>query len=190
MKTKIVLFFLFVTTTLLAQKPCEFTTDVNDSIGTYKSTKEYLVYEKNFGGKASYIFNSLAITDGVPSLNVQFIEKSYDFIKAKCFDKTSRLYIQLNNGKIVTLLHAEQDNCGNMIRDDKGMNNRILTGYFLFRIDDFQALKESGISYIRIKFSTDTEDYIMKKEFTAELDSQIYKPESYFLDYFHCIEEN
>jgi hypothetical protein len=77
-----------------------------------------------------------------------------------------------------------------MIRDDKKLNNRILTGYFLFRKDDFQALKESGISYIRIKFSADTEDYIMKKEFTSELDSKIYKPESYFLDYFHCIEEN
>ncbi len=190
MKTKIAIFFLLATTSLFAQKPCEYTTDVNDSIGTYKSTKEYLVYEKNFGGKSSYIFNSLAITDGVPSLHIQFIEKSNDFIKARCFDKSSRLYVQLNNGKIVTLIYADQDNCGNMIRDDKGMNNRILTGYFLFRKDDFLSLKESGISYIRVKFSTETEDYIMKKEFTAELDSQVYQPENYFLNYFHCLDIN
>ena len=32
-----------------AQKPCEYTTNITDSIGTYKSTKEYMIAEKNFG---------------------------------------------------------------------------------------------------------------------------------------------
>lgn len=177
-----------ITLNAFSQKPCEFTTDVTDSIGTYKATKEYLVYEKNFAGKLSYIFNSLIITDGVPSLSVQFLEKSFDFIKARCFDKNSRIYFQLNNGKIVTLFHVDQDICGTMIRDDKAMNNRLLTGSFLFLKDNYEALKEAPISFIRVKYGTDTEDYIYKTELISELNNEIYHPETYFLDYFNCIE--
>ncbi len=178
----------FITFSIFSQKPCDFTTDVNDSIGTYKSTKEYLVYEKNFAGKSSYIFNSLVITDGVPSLNVQFLEKSFDFIKARCFDKNSKIYFQLNNGKIVTLIHVDQDICGTMIRDDKAMNNRLLTGNFLFMKDSFESLKESPISFMRVKYGTDTEDYIYKTELVSELVKETFQPENYFIDYFHCLE--
>jgi hypothetical protein len=187
MKLITTLFFLL---TLLAfsQKPCDFTTDVKDSIGTYKSTKEYLVYEKNFAGKSSYIFNSLVITNGVPSLSIQFLEKSFDFIKTRCFDKNSRIYFQLNNGKIVTLLYVEQDVCGTMIRDENGFNNRILTGNFLFLKDNYEALKESPITFMRVKYGLDTEDYIFKTELISELNKEIYQPENYFLDYFHCLE--
>ena len=124
---KILLFgiaFLFGTLTF-AQKPCDFATDVKDSIGTYKATKEYLMYEKNFAGNSSYVFSSIVISDGTPILNVQFLEKSNGFIKVKCLDKNSRLYIQLENNKIVTLSHIDQESCGTMVRDDKGMNNRV-----------------------------------------------------------------
>jgi hypothetical protein len=186
---KLVTTILFLLTfSAFSQKPCDFTTDVNDSIGTYKSTKEYLVYEKIFAGKSSYIFNSLVITDGIPLLSVQFLDKSFDFIKARCFDKNSRIYLQLNNGKIVTLLHIDQDVCGSMIRDEKGMNNRILTGNFLFMKDNYDALKESPISFMRVKYGMDTEDYIYKTELISELNKETYHPENYFLDYFHCLE--
>ncbi len=177
----------FITYSVVSQKPCDFTTDVSDSIGTYKSTKEYLVYEKNFAGKSSYIFNTIVITDGVPSVNVQFLEKSFDFIKARCLDKNSRIYLQLNNGKIVTLMHIDQDNCGTMIRDEKGLNNRIMTGYFLFMKDNYEPLKESPVSFMRVKFGSDTEDYIYKTELISELVNETFKPENYFLDYFHCL---
>jgi len=182
------LFFLFIGWSAMAQKPCDFSTNVIDSIGTYKSTKESLIYEKNFAGNASYIFNSIEIADGTPMLNVQFIEKSYDFIKSKCLDKNSKLYFQLTNGRIVTLLHVDENICGNMVRDDKGMNNRIMTGYFMFRKEDYQYLKASPISLMRIKYATETVDYIIKKEFKSELDGIYYSPENYFMDYFHCIE--
>lgn len=172
-----------------AQKPCDFSTNVSDSLGTYKSTKEYLVYERNFAGNATYIFHSFIINNGMPILNVQVIEKSGDFIKARCFDKNSKLYAQLNNGKIVTLLHIDQMDCGNLVRDEKGINNRIISGYFMFRKDDFEELKNSPVSYIRIKYATDTEDYIFRKAFKSELTGEIYEPESYFIDYFHCLEE-
>ena len=35
---------------LYAQKPCEYSVDVKDSIGTYKETKSCIVHERNFGG--------------------------------------------------------------------------------------------------------------------------------------------
>jgi hypothetical protein len=32
-----------------AKKPCEFSENITDSIGSYKMTKEYMISEKNFG---------------------------------------------------------------------------------------------------------------------------------------------
>lgn len=183
------LIFLF-SLNAFAQKPCDFSVNVTDSIGTYKITKDYLVYERNFAGNSSYIFNAIAVSDGVPSLNVQFIEKSYDFIKTKCFDKNSRIYFQLQNGRIVTLIHAGKDVCGTMVRDVNGLNNRLMTGYFLFKKDDYEYLKSSPITFMKIKFVIETQDYIFKKELVSELDSKTYNPENYFIDYFHCIEDN
>ena len=175
---------LFVT----AQRPCEFSANVTDSIGSYKSTKEYMVFEKNFAGKSTYVFNSFVVTDGMPLLNVQFLEKSDGFIKAKCLDKNSKLYIQLNNGKIVTLLHIDKSDCGNLIRDDKGMNNRVLSGYFKFRKEDYNDLKQYPVSFIRVKFATDVEDYITRKAIKSELNGELYEPDTYFMNYLHCIE--
>ena len=82
MKQLITLTFFLLTLTAFAQKPCEYSTNVTDSIGTYKITNEYLMSEKNFGGSFSYVFFSLAKTDGLPTLNLQLIQKSKDFIKA------------------------------------------------------------------------------------------------------------
>jgi hypothetical protein len=169
-----------------AQKPCEYTTDVTDSIGTYKSTKEYMIAEKNFAGTSSYIFFSLAVADGMPLLNVQLIQKSKGFIKANCFDKNSKLFLQLNNGKVVTLIHTDQENCGTMLRDDKGFDNRLTPGTFMFMKDSFEELKKSPVSMMRIKYLTDTEDYVLKKQFTSELNNEVYEPETYFIQNIDC----
>jgi len=188
MKQAALLIFFLVGSHLFAQKTCEYSTDVTDSIGTYKSTKEYMIYEKNFAGNTNYIFYTLALTDGTPTLNLQFIQKSKDFMKANCFDKNSKLFLQLNNGKIITLLHIDQENCGTMIRDDKGFDNRILQGTFMFLKGSFEDLKSSPVNLIRIKYLTDTEDYVIKKQFQSELNNQVYEPETYFINYLHCIE--
>jgi hypothetical protein len=187
-KYALILTFSFLSFTLFAQKPCEYSTNVTDSIGTYKSTKEYLISEKVFGGNSNYIFYSLVVTDGLPTLNVQFIQKSKDFVKANCFDKNSKIFLQLQNGKIVTLMHIDQENCGTMLRDDKGFDNRVKTGIFMFMKDNYEDLKTSPVSIMRIKSLTDTEDYIFKKEFTAELDGKVYRPEAYFIDNIRCIQ--
>lgn len=169
-----------------AQKPCEYTTDVTDSIGAYKSTKEYMIAEKNFAGTSSYIFFSLAVADGMPLLNVQLIQKSKGFMKANCFDKNSKLFLQLNNGKVVTLIHTDQENCGTMLRDDKGFDNRLTPGTFMFMKDSFEELKKSPVSMMRIKYLTDTEDYVLKKQFTSELNNEVYEPETYFIQNIDC----
>ena len=90
---------------------------------------------------------------------------------------------------MVTLLHMDQENCGSMLRDDKGFDNRITPGTFMFMKDSFEELKKSPVSMMRIKYLTDIEDYVMKKEFTSELNGQVYKPESYFMNFINCIEK-
>nr|WP_315175734.1 hypothetical protein [uncultured Flavobacterium sp.] len=188
MKHIITIALFAICSTVFAQKPCDYSTNVTDSLGTYKSTREYMICEKNFAGTSSYIFFSLLSTDGMPTLNVQLIQKSKSFLKANCFDKNSKLFLQLNNGKIITLLHIDQENCGTMIRDDKGYDNRVITGEFMFMKDSFEQLKSSPISMMRIKYLTDTEDYVLKKEFTSELNNEIYQPETYFINSIKCIE--
>lgn len=188
MKQLLVITLFFLSLTTFAQKPCEYSMNVTDSIGSYKSTVEYMISEKNFAGSSSYVFFSLALTDGLPTLNVQLIQKSKDFMKANCFDKNSKLFLQLNNGKIITLLHIDEENCGSLIRDDKNFDNRVITGSFMFMKDSFEELKNSPVSLMRIKYLTDTEDYIVKKEFTSELNNMTYQPEKFFINTILCIE--
>ncbi|MBD3580943.1 hypothetical protein [Flavobacterium selenitireducens] len=170
-----------------AQKPCDFSSDVTDSIGTYKSTREYAFHERIFGSSRAHIFFSLVKTDDLPTLNLTFITKSNDFIKANCLDKNSRIYFQLANGKVVTMVYGGDDSCGTVVRDQKGMNNRIQTAVFLFMRDSFQELKNSPITMMRIRFSTETIDYIVKSSFVSEADAKTYTPETYFMDNLHCI---
>tara|TARA_R110000868_G_scaffold52107_3_gene164865 strand:- start:5850 stop:6416 length:567 start_codon:yes stop_codon:yes gene_type:complete len=188
MKHLIVIAVFLFTGNLFAQTPCDYSSNVNDSIGTYKSTKEYLMSEKVFAGNSSYIFYSLALTDGLPTLNVQLIQKSKGFLKANCFDKNSKLFLQLNNGKIITLLHIDQENCGTMIRDDKGFDNRVTSGIFLFLKGSLEDLKSSPLSMMRIKYLTESEDYVIRKEFKSELNDQIYNPDTYFINNLRCVE--
>ena len=139
---------LFLRLNAFAQKPCEYSTNVTDSIGTYKSTQEYMIAERNFAGNSSYIFYSLALTDGLPTLTVQLISKSKDFMKVSCFDKNSKLFLQLNNGKIITLIHIDQENCGSMLRDDKGFDNRVNSGTFMFTKGSLRFTIRKPISLI------------------------------------------
>lgn len=188
MKQLITLTFFLLTFTAFAQKPCEYSANVTDSIGTYKITNECLISEKNFGNSFSYVFFALAQTDGLPTLNLQLIQKSKDFIKANCFDKNSRVFLQLQNGKVVTLMHVDQENCGTLIRDDKGFDNRVTTGIFMFLKDNFEELKKSPVNIMRIKYLTTTEDYIVRNELTSEMNGKVYKPDTYLMENIRCVE--
>ncbi|TDD95978.1 hypothetical protein [Flavobacterium cellulosilyticum] len=188
MKQFLFALLFLISCTLFAQQPCEYSQNVKDSIGIYKSTKEYIIYEKNFAGNTNYIFYSLESTDGMPTLKISFIQKSKEFIKTNCLDKNSKLYLQLNNGKVITLIHIDQEVCGSMIRDNNGFDNRLLTANFMFIKGSIEDLKSSPVNLMRIKYLTDVEDYVIKKEFQSELDNKIYNPETYFINYLQCIE--
>lgn len=187
MKKAVLAFLFLVCSQIFAQKNCEYSENISDSIGTYKSTSEYMIYEKNFAGNKNYIFFSLALTDGTPTLIVQLIQKSKDFIKANCFDKDSKLFLQLNNGKIITLIHTGNENCATLIRDTEKFDNRLLIGNFMFIKGTLEDLKSSPVNLMRIKYFTDLEDFVFRKEFTSEMNNKIYQPENYFINYLHCI---
>ena len=55
MKYIVVTALCFLSFNLFDQKTCEYAANVKDSIGTYKSTKEYLISEKVFGGNSSVL---------------------------------------------------------------------------------------------------------------------------------------
>jgi hypothetical protein len=186
---KIILIALFLILSLnsFAQTDCEFSSNVTDSIGTYKSTKEYLMHERVFGNSQTSIFFSLINADGLLSLNIQMISKSSEFIAAKCFDKNSKVFIQLSNGKIVVLISPEIETCGNAVMNDKE-NIRILNGYFLFIKDNFEELKTSPISFIRIIYAGETIDYVCKSELVSEVDKKTYAPDNYFMNYLKCVQ--
>ena len=44
------------------------------------------------------------------------------------------------------------------------------------------------MTLLRIKYSTETQDFVFKSELISEVDSKTYYPETYFIDYLKCIE--
>jgi len=187
MKNLLLLVLFLYSLNTVAQKPCEFSVNVKDSIGTYKETKSAIVHEFVFGNTSKHIFFALTSTDDMPSLSVLIIQKSKDFLKVNCFDKNSRIYLQLENNKIITLIASEQVNCGTPVSDDLGFNNRILSGNFFFVKGTIDDLKTSPVSSMRIKFSTESLDFIIKKQLVSEMDQQTYFPSSYFIDFLSCV---
>ena len=182
---KRILFLLLAALPAFAQDPCEISEDIADSLGTYKSTRDYLMHEKVFGNNRTLLYFSLVQSDGMPMVNLQLIQKSPEFIAANCLDKNSRLFLQLDNGKIVPLIHVDQENCGTTVRVDN-VNNRVHSGYFMFTKDTYEELKKSKISLLRIKYATGTSDYALRSEFTAESDGKTYDPQSYFIKALKC----
>ncbi len=188
MRFVILVLSLFMSSHTFAQKDCDYSTNVTDSIGSYKETKSYLMYEKVFGGKSTYLYFILANEDGTPSLKVQKIEKSASFLTANCFDQQSKVYIQLLNGKIVTLIYGSQEHCGELIRlENDPVNSSFISGSFLFIKGSIEDLKSSPIWQIRIKYATESIDYAVKKELVSELMNETFMPETYFMNYLKCI---
>jgi hypothetical protein len=52
---------------------------------------------------------------------------------------------------------------------------------FMFVKGSIEELKSSPVSMMRIKYLTENEDYVIKKEFQSELNNEVYKPENYFI---------
>lgn len=166
---------------------CEYSIDDATEGQELKTTKEYLMQEK-IAISSQYLFFSLSNSQGLPLLNLQVLSKSKDFIKTQCIDAKSKIYVQLANGKIVTLISATEDQCAGLVYDETEKNNiRILTGTFLFTKGALEELEKSPISFIRIKFATETIDYPVKRELVSETMKGSYFPETYFMNTIKCI---
>lgn len=188
MKNVVLALFLLVNLTAFGQKPCEIETNITDSLGTYKSTKQFIIFERSFAGNSTDIFFALSNNNGILGLETQILRRSSEFIKADCFDANSRIYLQLNNGKIVTLFYAGNETCGTLISNENVANNRVMSGSFVFSKENFEELKVSPVTFMRIRFTTETIDYPLKTELISELDKKTYQPENYFVNYLKCIE--
>jgi hypothetical protein len=188
MKKLLSTLFLLLNLCAFSQKPCEIDTNVTDSLGTYKSTKPHLIFERSFAGNSTNIYFSLASNNGVLMLDAQFIQGSSEFIKATCLDKNSKIYLQLSNGKIITLLNAGTDTCGTLLRGDDGKNNRVMSSSFVFVKDNYQDLKNAKVTFMRIKYAGETLDYPFKTQLISETEKITYFPETYFMDYLNCVE--
>jgi hypothetical protein len=187
MKNLFLIGILLFSLSIAAQKPCDYSVNVKDSLGTYKEMKSTIVHEFIFGNTSKHVFFTLALTDETPSLTVLILQKSKDFLKVNCFDKNSRIYLQLENNKVITLIASEQENCGTPVKDELEFNNRILSGTFYFVKGTIEDLKASPISSMRVKFTTESQDYIIKKQLLSEMDQKTYFPSSYFIDFLPCI---
>jgi len=187
MKTIFLTITLIIPTLLFSQRNCNFDVEVKDSLGTLKSIKEILMYERVFGNNEQYLFFSLSNSDGTPFLSLQQVQKNNIFINTNCLDKNSKIYIQLENDKIITLIHTDNEFCSTLIQE-QNKNMRVLSGNFLFLKNSFEELKKSPIKTIRIKYSTETVDYLIKSELQSELLKEFYRPANYFIDYLHCVE--
>ncbi|OYQ43640.1 hypothetical protein CHU92_03165 [Flavobacterium cyanobacteriorum] len=187
-KTLIALLLLWICIPGRAQGDCKFTTVSNTEGNEYKSTAEYLMYEKVFAGSSAFVFFSLSVTEGIPVLNFQLLHKSQDFPKAYCLDKASRIYLQLTNGKIITLISVGQEQCASLMYDSESKSNmRILSGMFLFGKGSMEELEKYPVTLMRVKYSTETVDYTIRKEIQSETVSGKFFPENYFVNYLKCI---
>ena len=73
--------------------------------------------------------------------------------------------------------------------DESEKNNlRILTGYFYFTKTNYEELKNSPVSLMRVQFGAENKDYVLKTSLTSETLGTTSNPANFFLDYLKCVE--
>ncbi|WP_338410446.1 hypothetical protein [uncultured Flavobacterium sp.] len=191
MKNKITtLLFLFVSIAFAQNKDCKIDFEEQTDSTYIKKTSEFLVHERVFGNSKEMIFLSLLNSNGVLMLGFQQIQKSADFIPAFCFDANSKIYFQLENGKIISLINSGQENCSTLNYDLETKSNiKVLTHFFLFLKENYEELAKSPISLMRIYHVSEKTDIVLKSELKSELLNTTSFPTHYFMDYLHCIDK-
>lgn len=187
---KYLLFILLSATFSFAQNNnCKYDFEEKTDSTLVKVLPEKLIYERVYGNSKEMIHFVLINNNGVPTLNLQFIQTSKDFIPANCLDKTSRIVFQLTNGKIVTLVSNTDEVCNTLIYNEKDKTNiRILDGYFLYINSNYDDLKKYPINLMRIQFTNGAKDFVIQKEIKSELLNQTFFPENIFIDFLNCVE--
>lgn len=187
---KIILLFLFVPLFHVAQtKDCNYDWEEKTDSTLIKVLPKKLIYERVFGNSKEFIQFGLMNNNGVPTLSFQLIQKSTDFIPANCINKSSRIILQLENGKIISLLSINENVCSILTYDEVDKSNiRILTGYYVFTKDNYEELKKSPVSIMRIQYVNGGKDYVIEKEIQSELMKSTFHPYIFFMNDLPCIE--
>jgi len=187
---KILALLLFIPVFALAQiKDCAYDIEEKTDSTSLKVLPQKLMHEKIFGSSSDYLFFSLVNENDVPILNMQLLQKSNDFIPTNCLSKSSKVFIQLDNGKIITLVNAFEGICSDLNYDASTKNNiRILNAFFYFTKTNYEELKNSPIALMRIQFAGETKDFVLKAELESETLKTKSNPASYFMEYLKCVE--
>lgn len=187
---KILALLLFIPVFALAQtKDCVYDIDEKTDSTSLKVLPQKLMHEKIFGSSSDYLFFSLVNENDVPILNMQLLQKSNDFIPTNCLSKSSKVFIQLDNGKIITLVNAFEGICSDLNYDASTKNNiRILNAFYYFTKTNYEELKNSPIALMRIQFSGETKDFVLKAELESETLKTKSNPARYFMEYLKCVE--
>lgn len=181
---------LLLTLSVNAQKKdCIYDIEEKTDSTSLRVLPNVLMHEKIFGNTNEYLFFALLNDNGTPMLSIQQLQKSKDFIKTNCIAKNSKIVLQLMNGKIINLISSDEEACSVLTYDTKEKNNiRVLTGYFYFTKSNYEELKNSPVSLMRIQFAGETKDYILKNELNSETLKTTSKPDSYFMQFLKCVE--
>ena len=181
---------LLLTLSVTAQnKDCIYDIEEKTDSTSLKVLQNVLMHEKIFGNTNEYLFFALLNNDGTPILSIQQLQKSKDFIKTNCIAKNSKIILQLMNGKIINLISSDEEACSVLTYDAKEKNNiRVLDGYFYFTKNNYEELKTSPVSLMRIQFAGETKDYALKSELNSETLKTKSKPDSYFMQFLKCVE--
>lgn len=184
---KIILLLLFPIFLHAQNKDCIFEIDQKTDSTSTKLMQSKLIHERVLGTNSDYLFFSLLNSNGVPMLKVQQVQNSKDFIPTTCLNQKSKVVLQLANGKIVNLISYNEDVCSQLSSKD-GINTRILNGFFLFTKENYEELKKSPVSLMRIQYTADNKSYVLKKLLFSETLMESSNPETFFMDYLHCVE--
>jgi len=181
---------LFLPSLLFSQSDdCFYYMNVSTDSISIKVLNEEVMYERIYGNSEEIVLFKLLNNDGVPIVNVQLLQKNTDFIPTNCFNKSSKIVFQLVNGKIVTLHSITEDNCGILSYEEKEkINTRLLDGYFAFAKNNYEELKKSPISLMRIQFVGQAKEYVINSVIESEFQNKIYYPENIFVSFLKCIE--
>ncbi|ALU26940.1 hypothetical protein HX045_11820 [Myroides odoratimimus] len=186
----LLIFTLGITTSIHAQeRNCSIDyEEVNDTIN-YRKTNNVLVYEFDRVSTTSSLFFSLVNNNGHPFLNLQYLQKSPDFIPITCVAKKSMVSIKLVNGTTITAHYLGDDVCGTYTYDQEKKNNiRILDADFYIKKEHLALLKASPISMVQIRFPGTSELFIIRNELKSTIVDLQTKPTQFFIDNIPCIE--
>lgn len=189
MKHIITLLLLIPLLHFAQKKDCEYSYEEKTDSTNVKALSEKIIYERVFGGSKEFIQFNLINNNGTPTLSFQQIQKSQDFIPVRCFDPKSKIIFQLENGKIVSLISANENICSSLsyVQEEKS-NIRLLTAYFLFTVTNYEELKKSRITVMRIQYSGESRDYIINDELQSEILKSKVNPSTYFIENIPCVE--